>query len=44
MGKIYTDEEWEQRREEVLNRPLPGGEEKGPTLARRKTTNPNDKK
>lgn len=32
MGKFYTDEEYEQRREEVLSRPLPGEEEKGPVL------------
>ncbi len=45
MGRIYTDEEWERRREEVLSRPLPGGEEKSPTLVKkRKLTNPKDKK
>ena len=32
MGKFYTDEEYEQRREEVLSRSLPGEEEKGPVL------------
>lgn len=32
MGKFYTDEEYEQRRERVLSRPLPGGEEQGPVL------------
>lgn len=26
MGKIYTDEEYEKRRDEVLSRELPGGE------------------
>lgn len=36
MGKFYTDEEYEQRREEVLNTPLPGGEEKGPKLVKRR--------
>ena len=36
MGKFYTDEEYEQRREEVLNRPLPGGEEKGPRLVKKR--------
>ena len=41
MGKFYTDEEYEQRREEVLNRPLPGGEEKGPVL--KKTRKPEAK-
>lgn len=36
MGKFYTDEEYEQRREEVLSKPLPGGEEKGPTLVKKR--------
>ena len=36
MGKLYTDEEYEQRREEGLSRPLPDFEEKGPSLSRRK--------
>lgn len=35
MGRMYTDEKWEQRRETVLNTPLPGGEEKGPRLAKK---------
>lgn len=34
MGKIYTDEEYEQRRNEILSKPLPGGEEKGPVLTK----------
>lgn len=34
MGKFYTDEQWEQRREELLNRPLPGPEE-GPKLIKK---------
>ena len=38
MGKFYTDEEYEQRRNEVLSRPLPVKEEKGPRLVRRKKT------
>ena len=36
MGMFYTDEEREQYIEESLNRPLPGGKEKGPTLVKRK--------
>lgn len=28
IGKFYTDEEYEQRREEVLSRPLPGEEDR----------------
>lgn len=36
MGKFYTDEEYQRRREEVLNRPLPGGEGKAPRLVRKK--------
>lgn len=36
MGKFYTDEEYEQRREEILSKPLPGGEEKGPTLVKKR--------
>lgn len=36
MGRIYTDEEWEQRREEVLSKPLLGGKEKGPTLVKKR--------
>lgn len=36
MGKFYTNEEYQQRREEVLNRPLPGEEEKGPRLVKKR--------
>lgn len=36
MGKIYTNEEWEQRREEVLSKPLPGDEKKGYTRKRKR--------
>lgn len=35
MGKFYTDEEYERRIEEILNRPLPDREEKGPTLVKK---------
>jgi len=40
IGKIYTDEEWEQRREEVLSRPLPG-EEKTSVLVKKKKSSKN---
>lgn len=35
MGKFYTDEEWDERREEVLNTPLPGGEKNTPKSLRK---------
>lgn len=44
MGKFYTDEEWEQRREEVLSKPLPGEDEGPKLIKRRKVTDPKDKK
>lgn len=36
-GKFYTDEEYEQRRNEVLSHPLPGEEKSGPTLSKKMT-------
>lgn len=36
MGKFYTDEEYEQRREEVLSKPLPGDEKKRYTRKRKR--------
>ena len=36
MGMFYTDEEKERYIEESLSRPLPGVEEKGPTLVKRR--------
>lgn len=37
MGMFRTDEEREKYIEESLSKPLPGGEEKGPTLVKKKT-------
>lgn len=36
MGKFYTDDEWEQRREEILNKPLPGDVKKRYTRKRKR--------
>lgn len=36
MGMFYTDEEKVNYIEESLSRPLPGGEEKGPTLVKKR--------
>jgi len=36
MGKFYTNEEWEQRRENVLSTPLPGGDKKSLSLVKKR--------
>ena len=39
---LYTDEERDKYIEESLNKPLPGGEDKGPTLVKKRILQKNN--